>query len=133
MRRVALAGAVVLLGGCSLGADEEPRPATWAAQESASVVSRLERSSARHDWRTLCDELLSSAARGRAGGADCARLLRSSGEGVRRPRIELLGIELKGERARARVRTSARGQAALRDSIELVRERGEWRIEALSG
>jgi hypothetical protein len=133
MRRVALAGAVVLLSGCSPGADDEPRPAPRAAEEIAQLVAELERSSARHDWRTLCHELLSSGARRRSGGRDCPRLVSSSGEGVRRPQIELLGIELRGARARARLRTRASGQAPTRDSLDLVRERGEWRIEALAG
>jgi hypothetical protein len=35
--------------------------------------------------------------------------------------------------ATARVRTRARGQAPIEDRIELVRERGRFRVDALAG
>jgi len=125
---LALAGAA----GCSLDGGE-PRPARGAAREVAGVVARLERASARGDWRAVCDDLFTSSARRRAGGRDCSRLLRSDAEGLARPRIDVLGIVIRGRRARARVRTRARGQAPVRDVIELRRERGAYRIEALAG
>jgi hypothetical protein len=50
---------------------------------------------------------------------------------VRRPRITPLSIELSGDTARVKVRTRAEGQAALEDTVVLVLERGEWRIESL--
>jgi hypothetical protein len=126
---LALAGAA----GCSLGGGDEPRPVKGAAREIADVVQRLERAVASGDWRTVCEDLFTSRARRRAGGRDCPRLLRSDAAGLRSPRIRLLRIEIKGDRAAARVRSRARGQPPLTDLIELRREAGRYRVDSLGG
>jgi hypothetical protein len=134
VKRVVILGLGLLAGaGCSLGGDEEPRPATGAPNEVARVVESLERATMRRDYATICDDLFTTAARRRAGGRGCSRLLAESGKEVRRPRIQLLAIELKGDRARARVRTRANGQRPVADTLLLRRVRGEYRIEALAG
>jgi hypothetical protein len=124
--------AVLSLGGCSVGGDDEPKPATGAAREIAEVVAQLERATASRDYATICRDVFTEAARERAGGRDCERLLRSGAQGVRRPRIELRGIEIDGERATARVRTRAAGQATVGDALDLRHADGEWRVEALA-
>ena len=68
----------------------------------------------------------------RAGGEDCIAQLRSASEDVRRPTIEIEGIELKGDRATVRVVTRAAGQTRVKDDLELRLEGGRWLIEALS-
>jgi hypothetical protein len=118
------------LTGC-LGDDEEVVPASGAARDIASVVERLERATARNDFATVCDALFTAAARERAGADDCERLTRSAAEGVDRPRIDLERIEIEGERARVVITTRAEGQAEVPDVLELRREQGEWRVEAL--
>jgi hypothetical protein len=135
VNRAALTASVAVLGlaGCSLGAHEEPKAARGAPKQVAALVSTLDRATRGRDYRTICDELLTSSARRRAGGRDCARLLRSTARDVRRPRIELLAIEVSGPRARARVRTRAAGQPPFVDTLRLVRERGRYRIDALTG
>jgi hypothetical protein len=50
---------------------------------------------------------------------------------VRRPSIELRGIQVEGERATVAVLTTAEGQARVRDELRLRREDGRWLIEAL--
>jgi hypothetical protein len=99
----------------------------------AAVVNRLERATTERDFATICDDVLTAAARERSGGADCARLLRSAAEGVRRPSIEIRGITVDGRRAQVEVRTSAEGQETVSDVLELRSEDGEWRVEALAG
>jgi hypothetical protein len=118
------------LTGC-LGADEEAAPAGGAAREVAGVVERLEKATARGDFGTVCDELFTAAARERAGGEDCERLTRSAAEGIARPRIEIEAIELRPDAARVEITTRAAGQAEVPDLLELRRERGAWRVEAL--
>jgi hypothetical protein len=120
------------LAGC-LGADEEARPATGPAREIAEVVQQLERATARRDFATVCRDLFTAAARERAGGRDCERLTRSVAEGIARPRIDVRAIRVSGERARVSITTRAAGQATLNDVLELRREDGEWRVEALGG
>ena len=130
---MAVAG-LVTLGGCSLGADEEPLQAVGSPAEIAAVVQRLERATAARDWRTICADVFTEAARERAGGGDCARLLGTAAAGVRRPSIEIRGIQVReGGRAHVEVRTRAEGQEPASDALELRRERGEWRVEALGG
>ena len=124
--------ACAALAGCSLGGEDEPKPIAGAPKDIAAAIDDLERASRAGDWDTICEELFSSAARDRAGGRDCRRLLRETAGDVRRPEIRLLSIELEQERARARVRTRSAGQAPVEDTVVLVRERGEWRIDALS-
>jgi hypothetical protein len=120
-----------VLAGC-LGADEEAQPVTGAPREIAAVVQRLGQATAERDFATVCDELFTAAARERAGGDDCERLTRSAAEGVARPRIEVKAIHVEGRRARVEVATRATGQAEVSEVLELRRERGEWRVEALA-
>ncbi|HLM08486.1 MAG TPA: hypothetical protein VK307_02165 [Thermoleophilaceae bacterium] len=123
--------ALLAPAGCSLGADEEPQRASGATADVAAVVAGLERATRDGDFATVCDDILTRAARERAGGRDCARLVRSASEGVRRPAIQVRAIRVEGGRARVIVRTTAAGQVPVTDRLDLRREQGEWRVEAL--
>jgi hypothetical protein len=125
--------ALAALAGCSLGGDDEPPRVTGAARQVSSVVERLEKAIVKGDWRSVCDDLLTADARRRAGGSDCPRLLRSDAADVRGARIDVLSIVLKKGAASARVRSRARGQPPLTDTIELRREGDGYRIESLRG
>jgi stress response protein SCP2 len=53
---------------------------------------------------------------------------------VRSPMIEIRGIQVReGGRASVEVRTRAAGQRAVSEVLQLRRENGEWRVEALGG
>ncbi len=95
------------------------------------MIAELERSVARSDYDTICDDLFTPAARRRAGGSRCSRLLRSQAGRVRRPRVELARLGVHGATATASLRSRAQGQPPLTDLVELRRKGGEWRIEAL--
>jgi hypothetical protein len=133
--RAALIGVVapVALAGCSLGGDEEPQAVKGAPRQVAQTVGALERATRTGDYRSICDRLFTASARRRAGGRDCPRLLGSTAEGLRGPRIQILGIDISGDRAKVRVRSRAAGQPPLVDTIVLRRERGSYRIDALEG
>jgi hypothetical protein len=118
--------------GCSLGGDDEPKPVAGVPKEVAATVDALGRAIADRDYATVCDKLFTASARERSGGAECARQLASAGEEVRRPTIQIRGIELNGDRASVKVATEAEGQARLTDTLELRRQGGRWLIEALS-
>lgn len=120
--------------GCALDGQAQPKRAKGASRDVAAVVKRLELASARADWRTVCDEIFTAGARKRAGGRDCARLLRSDAEGIVKPSIQVLHITLRSRgRAAVRVRSRTRGQPPLVDVIELKRERGAYRVDSLAG
>lgn len=126
--------ALAVLGGCS---DEEPQrdapPAEGVPRQVGEVIERFETASKVRDFGTICEDLLSVDARERAGGADCERLVRSTAGDVRRPEIEVLSIRISGDRAEARVRSTAEGQDPIEDTIRLTREDGSYRIAALGG
>ena len=121
------------LAGCSFGGEEEPEPAAGTVRAVGETVERLERAIARRDWNEVCDDLFTASARKRAGGKACPRLLRSDAEGLRRPRIRVVRIDVEGRRADVRVRSTAGGQRPLTDVLVLRREGGGYRIDSLAG
>jgi hypothetical protein len=118
--------------GCSIGADSEPRPVSGVPKEIAATVDRLERAIADRDFAEVCDRLFTKAARERAGGSECTRQVSAAAEGVRHPVIVIRGIDVTGNRATVKVATIAEGQARLIDTLQLRRQGGRWRVEALS-
>jgi hypothetical protein len=124
--------AILAPAGCSIGGDSEPQPVSGVPKEIAATVDRLERAIAHRDYDEVCDNLFTPAARKRAGGAECAKQLTAAAEGVRRPAIEIRGIDVTGDRAAVKVATTAEGQARLIDTLRLRREGRRWLIDALS-
>ncbi len=96
------------------------------------VVTELDAATRQGQYRRICDELFTSAARRRAGGRDCPSLLRSTARELRNPSVELVSIRVTSREALARVRTRAMGQAPIVDVLVLRREGGRYRIEALT-
>lgn len=136
VKRGILVGVALMLGIVALwallgGGDDPPKKASGTSKEVANVVTRLERATQRRQFNVLCDDLFTRSARERAGGKDCVALLRETAKDVRKARIRLLDVEVDGNRARARVRTTSEGQRAVVETIDLVRERGRFRISAL--
>ena len=125
------ASALLASSGCSLGGDDEAKPASGAPAQIAATVDRLERAVARKDFATVCDRLLTAQARKRAGGDECARQTRSAVEGLERPSIDIEAIDVKDDRATVKVRTEAEGQARVGDELQLRRQGGRWLVEAL--
>lgn len=128
-----LAGiAVVLAAGCG---DTErapaPRDVAGPARQVARVVDRLETAVRTRDFKTVCRDLLTPAARERAGGAKCAPTMSKSAAGVRRPRIRVLSINVNGRRAEAQIRSSATGQAPLEETLLLHRSGDGYRVAAI--
>ena len=117
--------------GCGGGGDGKPEPITGPAKDVATTIQRFEKATARRDFTTICEQLLASATRREAGGDQCPDVLDQRARGVRRPRIRIVTIEVQGNQAQARVRTTAAGQAATTNVIRLVREHGRFRVLAL--
>lgn len=127
-----LAGAAVLAGCDAGGSDSNPDAVEGAPRQVAAAVSALDAATRAGRYDEVCGRLFTRSARRRAGGDDCAELLRAATEDVRRPRVRLLSIRVKGDEAEARVRTRAAGERAVDETIELKRERGRYRIASLS-
>lgn len=134
MRASAALAAAILIALAGCGEEESPeqrRQASRAANEVAAVIAALERATARGEWRRICEELLSGAVRAQAGGRGCPEMLARTAGDVRRPRIRVEDVVVRRRRATVRVVTTAAGQAPVRETLELVREDGRWRIAAL--
>jgi hypothetical protein len=121
-----------VLAGCGGGGSKPASaPVATAARVAATVVAQFESATARRDFATVCERLLSAAERAQAGGSDCPRLMAARARGIVRPRIRIRRIELTAGGALVHVRTTAEGQAPTEDVIRLVRERGGLRIASL--
>lgn len=127
-----LAGAVALAGCDSGDSDGDPEAIKGAPRQVAAAVTALDAATRAGRWGEICDRLFTRSARARAGGRDCPALLRSATEDVRRPRVRLLAIRIKGDTAEARVRTRSAGARPVDETIDLRRERGRYRIASLS-
>jgi Putative lumazine-binding len=124
-------GVLLASSGCSLGADDEAKPASGPPAQIAATVDRLERAVATRDYDTICEQLFTARARKRAGGEECVRQLGSAAEGVTNPSIEVQAIDVEGNSATVKVWTRAQGQARVSDELQLRRQGGRWLIEAL--
>ena len=132
-RALSLLAAAAVLAGCDSGeSDGDPEAIKGAPKQVAATVSALDAATRAGGYKEICNELFTRAARTRAGGKDCAVLLRSATEEVRDPRVRLLSIRVKGDTAEARVRSSSAGERAVDETIAFRRERGRYRISSLS-
>ena len=86
------------------------------------------------DYQTICDDLYAKdlVERVRAAGLPCEVALRTGLEDRQNPRLEVLGVEVNGDQALARVRSTAGGEVPSTDLVRLVKEDGDWRVISLS-
>ena len=86
------------------------------------------------DYQTICDDLYAKdlVERVRAAGLPCEVALRTGLEDRQNPRLEVLGVEVNGDQALARVRSTAGGEVPSTDLVRLVKEDGDWRVASLS-
>ena len=94
------------------------------------ALAAFETASAKKDYQMLCDELLASSyvRQTASSGLPCEVALRTGLEDVRNPTLEVLSVEVNGDRAAARVRGTAAGQVPAESVYTLVREDDSWRI-----
>ncbi|MDP2709733.1 MAG: hypothetical protein Q8O56_00820 [Solirubrobacteraceae bacterium] len=120
---VAIVGAVVVL-----------RPAPDQDERVRETLDRYAEATRDKDYQTICDNLYAAdlVERVRAAGLPCEVALQTGLEERRNPRLEVLGIEVNGDQALARVRSTAAGEVASTDIVRLVDEAGGWRIASLT-
>jgi len=127
MRYALALAAGLLLAGCgeSGPTDEEQVRAT---------VTAFARATAQKDYDALCDRLFAPAlvAEVRGSGLSCEAAVRLAYAELEDPRLAVGRVTVEGDRARAEVRTSARGQEPSQDVIRLVRVAEGWRIASLA-
>jgi hypothetical protein len=111
------------------------RPGPDADKEVRQTLDRYAQASRDKDYQTLCDDLLSSEIvdRIRSVGLPCEVALRTGLENRRNPTLTVLGVEVNGDQALARVRGGAVGEVPGTSTYRLVREDGSWRIATSPG
>jgi hypothetical protein len=121
----ALLALAAALAGCGGGPTDE--------EQVASTVSSFGHATAAKDYATLCDKLLSPALIDKVEqvGLPCQQAMRKALGGVQDPRLTIGKITVTGDRATAEIRTSATGEAPSRDTLQLQKVNGSWRIASL--
>ncbi len=128
-RRVLLTVLSLLaLVGCG---DKQPT----AQEQVRSAVTRFGEASAKKDYQAICDDLITPAlVKGvQEAGLPCELAFQKGLGDVRAPTLKVLSVDVRGDRASARVATGAAGQAPSNDVLRLERAGGGWRIASLAG
>jgi ketosteroid isomerase-like protein len=121
MAAVAVAGA---LGGCG-GASQQDQVRAKIAQFVSAAAAR--------DYATICNQVLAPSLLTRlaAGGISCPQAMQIGFGGVSRPTLSIGKITVSGSHAAVIALSTAQGQPASLDTVELTRTGQGWRIVSL--
>jgi hypothetical protein len=137
LRAAALLTAVAALAaGC--GADQNGGDGGGSGlpddQQVRAVVARFGIATRAKDYQTICDRLLADTLvrTVESIGLPCESALQKGLADVQDPRLEIRQVSLGGGRALVSVHSTATGQPASDDAVQLVKQDGEWRIASLA-
>jgi hypothetical protein len=111
------------------------RPGPNAEKDVRATLDRYATATRDKDYQTLCDSLFSKTIKDGLVSANLpceVALSTSTLKDLRDPTLTVLAVEVSGDQAVAKTRSSAAGEVPLIASIKLVRESGGWRIDSLS-
>jgi hypothetical protein len=110
------------------------RPGPNSDKEVRATLDRYAQATRAKDYQTLCDDLLSREIvdRIRSAGLPCEVALRTGLQNRRNPQLKVLGVEISGDQALARTRTTAVGEPTSVDTIRMIRQAGGWRVASLT-
>jgi hypothetical protein len=122
---VALLLACAALAGCGGGPTDE--------EQVRKTVDAFSKATAAKDYGTLCKRLLAPKLleQVRSAGLPCEVALSRGLGAVKDPKLTIGQIRVDGDAATADVRTSAAGEQPSRDTLELTKIGGRWRIASL--
>jgi|GEM_PF-6816154 len=124
----ALIFAVLLVAAVTL------KPAPDSEEQVRATLDRYAAATREKDYQTLCDDLYASdlVERIRSAGLPCEVALRTGLEDRQNPQLQVQAVEVSGDQAAARVRSTAAGEVASVDTVRLVKEDDGWRVSSLS-
>jgi hypothetical protein len=127
--------ALLLCGALTLAACGGASPKRSDADRVRDTLAAFGQASAKHDYRRVCAELLAKPVIDNVhrAGLSCESAMKTALQGVQSPKLEVREVTIKGNRASAKVHTTAANQPASDDTVALVREGGDWKIGALGG
>ena len=110
------------------------KPEPDSEDEVRETLDRFAAATRDKDYQTLCDDLYASdlVERIRAAGLPCEVALRTGLEDRQNPQLRVLSVEVNGDSASARVRSTAGGEVPSPDTVGLEREDDDWRVSSLS-
>jgi hypothetical protein len=121
-----------VVAGC--GADSEGGGGPTADTQVRAVVARFGVATRNHDYQTICDDLLADDLVNKieAIGLPCESALSRGLGDVKNPTLTINEVSIAGARALVSIHTTATGQAASDDALQLVRESNRWKIASLA-
>ena len=119
-----IVAATVLAAGCGRSPERDVRDTLNAFTEAT----------AKKDYQRLCDDIFSAKLVEQVRKqVPCELALQNSSLGdAKNPKLEIKRIKVDGDTATAEVATSAANQKPSQDTVRLVKEGDDWRIQALS-
>jgi ketosteroid isomerase-like protein len=122
---------VTLLAAVAGGCGDDGTTPEDAVRE---VVTRFGQASAKKDYQAICDDLVARSLSDNVEefGLPCELAFKQGMEAVRKPKLVIRKLSVKGDEASVVVHTTAANQPASDDTLTLRRVDGEWRISALS-
>jgi len=110
------------------------KPGPDSDKQVRETLDRYAHATREKDYQTLCDDLYASGLveRIRSAGLPCEVALRTGLEDRRNPQLRVLAVEVSGDQAAARVRSTAIGEVASVDTVRLLKEGDGWRVSSLS-
>jgi len=106
---------------------------TSAHDEVRDKVEQFATAAAKHDYQSLCTQVLAPALITRLAdaGVACVPAMRIAFGAVQNPTLSIGRIVVAGRTAQAITLSAAKGQEASLDSIELVKTADGWRVSSL--
>jgi hypothetical protein len=123
-RALALLGAAYAVAGCGASAGDQVQA---KLQQFAHAV-------ANRDVPTLCKQVLAPALVEHlaAAGLSCDQAMRTFVDSVTDPTLSVSKVHVKGAAASAVVLTTARGQTASLESVQLADTKAGWRLTSVA-
>jgi hypothetical protein len=122
------------IAGAGCGADTEGGGSPDANTQVRAVVARFGVATRTRDYQQICDDLLSATlvTKIETIGLPCESALQRGLGDVKDPTLTINQVSIAGARALVSVHTTAGGQPASDDALQLVRESGRWKIASLA-
>ncbi|MEA2231302.1 MAG: hypothetical protein QOD83_1118 [Solirubrobacteraceae bacterium] len=119
---IAVAAVVLVLAIKPGGGDD--------SQAVHKTLDRFALATREKDYQTLCDDLFASALAEtiRSVGLPCEVALRTGWGSRQNPQLKVIKVEVNGDQALARTRSTAVGESPADETLRLVREDGSWRL-----
>lgn len=118
-----LACIACLLGGCG----------TSDRDQVAAKVNQFLKATAGKDYATLCDHVLAPVllAHLAAGGIKCEQAMQIALGSLKSPALSIGRVDVHGSSASVITLSTAAGQEASLDAIELIKTGNGWRVQSL--